>query len=115
MIRKYRVASLSDLVEGVGLGVEIEGRSVAVFLHEGRVHAFSNTCPHMGAPLSDGFADGNTVVCPWHGWAFDLDTGESAFDEESAIVIYRAVVEGEDVFVELEIPVSGAAPGKPSP
>ena len=34
-----------------------------------------NRCPHKGGPLCDGIVSGTTVVCPLHGWRFDLDTG----------------------------------------
>ncbi len=34
-----------------------------------------NKCPHKGGPLCDGIVSGATVVCPLHGWRFDLDTG----------------------------------------
>lgn len=59
-----------------------EGRSVslgelelAVFNLHDRFVTIENRCPHKGGPLCDGIVSGTTVVCPLHGWRFDLDSG----------------------------------------
>ena len=44
-------------------------------LDDGRTFAVPDHCPHDGNLLSDGFIDGNRLVCARHGWEFDLDTG----------------------------------------
>jgi len=100
-MNRYRVAALSDLNEGEGVPVDVEGTAIALFRRGQEVTAVGDSCPHMGAALSDGYLDDETVVCPWHGWVFELETGRSTFDEESCIPVYRTVVEGDDVFVEL--------------
>lgn len=106
---RRRVASFADLKEGEGLQVDVGGRQVALFRRGSGVCAVEDSCPHMGAALSDGYLDGDTVVCPWHGWVFDLETGRSAFDEDSCVAVFRAVVEGDDVY--LEIPEDGGVDG----
>jgi nitrite reductase/ring-hydroxylating ferredoxin subunit len=76
--------------------VEVDGAEVGVFCVDGRFTAFENVCPHMGGPIcqgkiiarveeraaddktSLGFAfskDHTNVVCPWHGYEFDIATG----------------------------------------
>ena len=45
-----------------------------------RVFALDNLCPHKGAALSLGMIEGDCVVCPQHGWKFDLATGRGAED-----------------------------------
>lgn len=89
----YVVARAQDIAEGERIIVEVEGRSVGVFNVEGRFHAVLNRCPHKGGQLckgdiidevqSDGPGDWRLdasrklIVCPWHGWEYDLDTGQS--------------------------------------
>ena len=46
-----------------------------VRLVDGRLFAVPDHCPHDGALLSDGFVEGNRLVCARHGWEFDLDSG----------------------------------------
>jgi len=54
-----------------------EGRDVAVYADEdGRVYAVNDACPHDGGPLSSGFVEGSSLVCPRHGWEFDLSSGQ---------------------------------------
>ncbi len=77
--------------------VEVDGTEVGVFCRNGKFTAFENVCPHMGGPVcqgkiiarvqeliapdktSLGFAfskDQTNVVCPWHGYEFDIATGQ---------------------------------------
>jgi len=91
-----RVCRASDLPPGERRIVEIDGISVGVFNVGGRYYALRNRCPHKAAPLCQGrimglitapapgeFAysrDGEIIRCPWHGWEFDLTTGQSVFN-----------------------------------
>jgi nitrite reductase/ring-hydroxylating ferredoxin subunit len=44
---------------------------------------------------------GNSIVCPWHGWQFDVETGRSTLVPNVSIRTYRVTVDGSDVYVEL--------------
>lgn len=70
------LCEMDELKEGAGKYVEIDGFQLAVFLHEGKPFVIDNTCPHAGASLAGGYVDAGCAVCPWHGWAFHLDSGE---------------------------------------
>ncbi len=70
------VAALADVVPGRPRIVAIDGVEVAVFNVGGRLYALDNSCPHQGAPLSDGWIEGTTVTCPWHAWCFNLTDGK---------------------------------------
>ena len=70
-------ASLEDLKPGTCLSVELDGeRGVALFHVNGEILALDNTCPHAGGPLGEGTLDGERVTCPWHGWEFNVRTGQ---------------------------------------
>lgn len=58
-----------------GRAVMLGGKEIAIFNLVGRFLAIENRCPHKGGPLADGIVSGSTVVCPLHGWRFDLETG----------------------------------------
>jgi nitrite reductase/ring-hydroxylating ferredoxin subunit len=54
-----------------------DGRSFAVFSVDGGYRVTDAVCPHNRGPLEQGWVrDGRTLVCPWHWYRFDLDTGE---------------------------------------
>ncbi|MBX0293673.1 Rieske (2Fe-2S) protein [Haloarcula nitratireducens] len=57
--------------------VQVGGRSIALFHHEGRVYAVDNRCPHMGFPLSKGTVDDGLLTCHWHHARFELACGDT--------------------------------------
>jgi naphthalene 1,2-dioxygenase ferredoxin component len=70
-----RAASRGDLPEGEVIGVEIAGRSIALYDVDGSVFATDNICTHAYARLSDGWLDGDLIECPLHAARFDVRTG----------------------------------------
>ncbi|MCA9794362.1 MAG: Rieske 2Fe-2S domain-containing protein [Candidatus Eremiobacteraeota bacterium] len=58
------------------VGHDPDGKAYAVCLIEGKTFVCENECLHQGGPLGDGYLMGTTLGCPWHGWEFDLATGE---------------------------------------
>jgi len=72
-----RVGSVDDFPEGRGRAIFCGRWRIAVFRRRGRLYAIGHDCPHQGGPLSQGVLDGYRVVCPLHGWDFDIRTGRS--------------------------------------
>lgn len=72
-----RVGRSEDFLAGRGRPVFYSRWRIAVFRAGPRLYAIGHDCPHQGGPLSQGTLDGPCVVCPLHGWAFDLQTGRS--------------------------------------
>ncbi len=93
---RYIVAEAGEIPSGGRKIVEVAGRSIGVFNVNGEYFALRNRCPHQGGPLCEGktwgalTADrpgefrysraGEIVACIWHGWEFDLRTGQSWCD-----------------------------------
>jgi nitrite reductase (NADH) small subunit len=94
-----RVAARSDIPAGQGRAFDVQGKQIAVFNSRGSFYAIDNTCKHQGGPLSEGELNGTTVVCPWHGWTYDITTGVSPDDPECAVERYEVRVDGDDVMV----------------
>jgi nitrite reductase/ring-hydroxylating ferredoxin subunit/ferredoxin-thioredoxin reductase catalytic subunit len=69
------VARLSDLAHGAPRQVRIGKRDIVLVRVDDQVYALSNVCRHAYGPLSQGFVDGYTLACPWHGWRYDVRTG----------------------------------------
>jgi len=93
---QYIVATVEEIPPGGRKIVEVAGRSIGVFNLEGEFFALRNRCPHQGGPLCVGTLGGLIVAagpgeydysrageilrCPWHGWEFDIRSGQSWFD-----------------------------------
>jgi nitrite reductase (NADH) small subunit len=67
----------------------------------GSITAMDNVCLHRGGPLGQGVIEGNKVVCPWHGWQFDVTTGEATHNPNARVAVYPVKVERDDVMVEV--------------
>ena len=94
-----KVAEVGEIPEGEGKSVTCGKHRIAVFNTGGTFHAISDSCPHAGGPLSDGWIEGTKITCPWHGWSFDILYSEE--DRRDGICRYRVHVEGNDIKVEL--------------
>jgi nitrite reductase/ring-hydroxylating ferredoxin subunit len=96
------VCPLDRLREGEARSVDVGGLSLAVFLSEGRVFALGNRCAHRDFPLDEGTVQDGCVRCPWHGWRFDLATGEhiTSFGRRRGLLTYPVRVENNTVWVQ---------------
>ena len=97
-IRAVRVA---ELPPGTVREFTLDGTTVALANVGGKFHAINNVCLHRGAPLGEGELQGTSVVCPWHGWMYDVTTGKLLTNPAVAVACYAVEVRGEDVFVEV--------------
>ena len=96
-----KIAKVSEIPKGTGKVVEASGKTVAVFNCEGMFYAIDNTCKHRGGPLGDGSLAGTTVTCPWHGWEYNVTTGECAMDRSIKVQQFDVKVEGDDLLIAL--------------
>jgi nitrite reductase (NADH) small subunit len=100
MAEFVKVCKLSDIPPGSGRTVDVKGKPVAVFNVDGALHAISDTCLHRGGPLGEGELEGTTVICPWHGWRYDVTTGANDMNPSLVLERYQVKVEGDDVLIE---------------
>jgi nitrite reductase/ring-hydroxylating ferredoxin subunit len=96
-----RAATVADVPPGTGRCVQVEGKEIALFNVGGTFHAIDNTCLHRGGPLAEGELDGTVVTCPWHGWQYDLTTGQNVMDDSERVARYDVKVEGDAVLIAL--------------
>lgn len=117
---KYVVARVGDVPAGGHIVVEVNGRSIGIFRIDDEFYGLFNRCPHRGGPMCEGqlvgelnsdrpgeyrrTGDRTFLECPWHGWEFDVKTGQSYFDpKRTRIRPYPVEVEhGETLVAELE-------------
>lgn len=86
---------------GEGRTFELGGRRVAVFrTRGGEVYATQASCPHKGGPLADGMVGDRCVVCPLHGYKFDLASGGAIGHACGGVATY-AVSVGDDGRIRL--------------
>ena len=77
------------------------GHTIAVFLHEGKVFAVDNRCPHMGFPLDRGTCGDGILTCHWHHARFDLASGGTFDLWADDLPVFPVEVRQDQVFVDL--------------
>lgn len=88
------IGNIEDIPVGEGRAYVVEGDQVAVFrLRDGSLRALEAICPHRGGPLADGLIDEAFVVCPLHGFTYDLVTGAELANGGSPACAYTAAVD----------------------
>ena len=107
MTTPIRIAAVDEVPPGRCKVVELGDRSLAVFNVDGQFYATDNSCLHQGGPLGEGDVDGTRVVCPWHGWSFDLVSGECDLDPAMKLARYPVRVADGAIFVELQAEAGG--------
>jgi nitrite reductase/ring-hydroxylating ferredoxin subunit len=96
MARRHVVAAAADIAPGTVKLVECAGRDIGIFNLAGAFYAILSKCPHEGASLCKGkivrrvesdepgryrvIAGSEMIRCPWHGWQYDIRTGQSWCD-----------------------------------
>ena len=107
---RHVVAAVGEIAEGERKLVTLEGRESGVFNVKGEFYALLNKCPHSGAELCRGMViglaqsdepgeytltrPGEFLRCPWHGWEFDIRTGQSWFDPKKVRTrAYKTTIE----------------------
>jgi nitrite reductase/ring-hydroxylating ferredoxin subunit len=121
---RHVVGRVEEIPPGGRKIVTVSGRSIGIFNVNGEFFALRNRCPHQGGPLCEGLLwgmlvarapgeleytrAGEILTCAWHGWEFDIRTGQSWCDPE------RLRVRRYEVSVEpgQELAAQAAVPGK---
>jgi nitrite reductase/ring-hydroxylating ferredoxin subunit len=116
---EWFVAKTSELKDGDRRIVTAGRHEIGVFLKDGAYYAYSNTCLHQGGPACEGviinnvedivaadrtyegqrFGDELHFVCPWHGWEYDIKTGEFVGDRKHKLRKFEVVKRGDEVYV----------------
>lgn len=76
--RQHSLGPARAIPPGEGREFLVDGTLIAVFhTRSGALYATQALCPHRDGPLIDGLVGGETLLCPFHAWKFNLATGEA--------------------------------------
>jgi len=79
---ELKLGPLSTIPPGEGRNFDVLGEKIAVLrTRTDQVFAVQAGCPHRGGPLADGLLGGSTLICPLHGWKFDVSRGDVLFGD----------------------------------
>jgi nitrite reductase/ring-hydroxylating ferredoxin subunit len=113
---KVVVGRVCDFRNGDRKIIDVNGKSIGVFRVDDQFYAIRNRCPHQWGPLCLGDfapravsgepgdvhldAGPPLIACPWHGWEYDLATGEVAHNRKIRLRRFEVTVEDGVVYVD---------------
>jgi nitrite reductase/ring-hydroxylating ferredoxin subunit len=103
MALRLKVCRLDEVPRGEVRTFAVEGLAVPVLVGNlgGRYLATSGMCPHEDVELAGGDLEGCRIVCPGHGYQFDLVTGRCSHDPDLHLPTYAVTTDGEHLYVEI--------------
>lgn len=106
--QEIAVGSVNEIPEGSRKIVELGELSIGVFHHQGDWIALRNHCLHAGGPVATGELEGDTLICPWHGFRYCVLNGELLIDPGAKLEKYDVILRDNQVFVK--VPVESPLP-----
>jgi sulfoxide reductase heme-binding subunit YedZ len=95
----YLVGQLADINEKCAKTVFINGQNIAVFKYDGKVSAVNNVCRHQMGPLGEGKIIDGCITCPWHGYQYLPENGQSPPPFKEKLETYQVRLNGKEVWV----------------
>jgi nitrite reductase (NADH) small subunit len=100
-----RIGSANELpAQGEAREFECGTQTICVANTGGTLAAVGNICSHRGGPLGQGIVEGEKIVCPWHGWEFELATGSNPYTPNLSVPSYELKVDGDAVYARIREP-----------
>jgi len=114
------IGKASEFKDGERRIVFLGETEIGVFRENGQFYAYSNYCLHQGGPACEGltiakveerimpdktsrglyFSDQELhFVCPWHGYEYDMKTGECVADRSLKLKRYEVIQKGDGIYV----------------
>ncbi|MEP7200005.1 MAG: protoglobin domain-containing protein [Chloroflexota bacterium] len=90
--KTVRVAHMREIPDGERKLVNVDGLSIGVFHHNGKWYALHNSCLHRGGPVATGPLDGDILTCPWHGFQYDITSGQLTADPNARLDMFPVVI-----------------------
>ncbi len=91
----------SDIKDGQMKAVRAKGRAILLVRKDGQVYGLSNFCPHMGCSFERGILRDYLLMCPCHGWKFDIRNGKYEENDAIRLSAYPCKISNGQVFIKL--------------
>lgn len=103
MALRTRVCRVDEVGPGEIKGFTVEGLVAPVLVAnlDGTYVASSSICPHDDVSLLGGKRRGTRIICPGHGYQFDLVTGACSHDPRMTLARYKVTIADGELYIEL--------------
>jgi nitrite reductase (NADH) small subunit len=104
-----RVAAADECPPGSVVERLAGDQIVAIANIDGVWHALDGLCSHQGGPVGKGTLSGSRLICPWHGWEYDVATGQHCTAANVRQKSFLVECRGGELFVRLRAPLNPSA------
>ena len=100
LIEPIKIANFSILKEKEPTHAKVENTDLVIIKFDGTCSVLYGRCLHRGALLSDGFVDGENLICGLHYWDYRMDSGVSEYNPEEVLKKFKAVIHYDEIYVD---------------
>lgn len=100
-VQDVMVARADEIPDGERKIVQVGELSIGVFHHKGQWVALRNSCLHRGGPVCTGSLEGDILTCPWHGYTYEVNTGQLTLDRSSFLESYPVAIRDGEVHLQI--------------
>ncbi len=93
------VCDVNDIEESRAKMICAGGERIAVFKYDGKLSAVNNVCRHQNGPLGEGKIVDGCITCPWHGYQYLPQNGQSPPPFKEIVETYEVKLHGSKVYV----------------
>lgn len=94
-----KVCTVDEIPESCAKTVFINGENIAIFKYDNKISAVNNICKHQQGPLGEGKIIDACITCPWHGYQYYPENGQSPPPFEEKITTYQVKIQNDQVWV----------------
>ncbi len=94
------ICSLKELHDRKPFHAQVDNLDLVVIKYDNDVSVLYGRCLHRGALLSDGYIEGENLICGLHYWDYRYDTGISAYNNEERLYKFKSYINDGEVFVD---------------
>jgi nitrite reductase/ring-hydroxylating ferredoxin subunit len=95
----YKVAGIQYATTPFIKKIKVNGKGICLVGYEGKIYALSATCPHAGAELSGGWCKDGKLICPFHRYSYDINTGRGDPGQNDYVDVYTVEVREDGIYI----------------
>jgi len=95
----YKLPGIQNTDKSFISKIKVGGKSICLVGFEGHIYALSSVCPHAGADLSEGLCVKGKIVCPYHRYTYNLETGKGGEGQNDFVETYAVNIKDNDIYI----------------
>lgn len=96
----FEAGSVDEISDNCATTVNFKGENIAIYKYDGKVSAVHNVCKHQMGPLGEGMIIDGCITCPWHGYQYNPENGQSPPPFTEKVKTYKVKIVKDIIWVD---------------